>query len=92
MELVPRGGLTTLTILLSSSFHSLIIGLTLAVNEEFITLFIVLVFHQMFEGLGLGSRLSSLPLPSKFKWGESPSRCPLASTCSVLPFSPIAPC
>ena len=50
--------------------QSLIIGLTLAVNEEFNTLFVVLVFHQMFEGLGLGSRLSALSLPTKFKWGE----------------------
>lgn len=24
----------------------------------------------MFEGLGLGSRLSSLPLPRKYRWGE----------------------
>lgn len=28
----------------------------------------------MFEGLGLGSRLSSLPLPSRYNWGTSPLR------------------
>lgn len=48
--------------------HSIIIGLTVAVNSEFITLFVVIVFHQMFEGLGLGSRLSQLQLPHKFKY------------------------
>ncbi|OCF58924.1 solute carrier family 39 (zinc transporter), member 1/2/3 [Kwoniella mangroviensis CBS 10435] len=43
--------------------HSVIIGLTLGVTDDFITLFIVIIFHQMFEGLGLGSRLASLNLP-----------------------------
>jgi zinc transporter 1/2/3 len=45
-------------------FHSIFIGLTLAVSgEEFVTLYIVLVFHQTFEGLGLGSRLATIPWP-----------------------------
>jgi zinc transporter 1/2/3 len=45
-------------------FHSVFIGLTLAVSgNEFKTLYIVLVFHQMFEGLGLGSRLASMQWP-----------------------------
>lgn len=48
--------------------HSIIIGLTLGVTDEFIVLFIVLIFHQMFEGLGLGSRLSQLNLPPHLKW------------------------
>lgn len=48
--------------------HSVIIGLTLAVNEDFTTLFVVIIFHQMFEGLGLGSRLSSLTLPPHLWW------------------------
>jgi zinc transporter 1/2/3 len=48
--------------------HSIIIGLTLAVNDEFTTLFIVIIFHQMFEGLGLGSRLSTLALPDHLWW------------------------
>ncbi|KAL8722281.1 MAG: hypothetical protein Q9181_007521, partial [Wetmoreana brouardii] len=40
-------------------FHSIFIGLTLAVaGDEFKTLYVVLVFHQTFEGLGLGSRLA----------------------------------
>ncbi|KAF8327213.1 Zinc/iron permease [Cantharellus anzutake] len=49
-------------------FHSIIIGLTLAVNEDFKTLFVVIVFHQMFEGLGLGSRLAYLALPKSYNW------------------------
>ncbi|KAA8647377.1 hypothetical protein EYZ11_001623 [Aspergillus tanneri] len=45
-------------------FHSVFIGLTLAVSgSEFVTLYIVLVFHQTFEGLGLGSRLAEVPWP-----------------------------
>jgi zinc transporter 1/2/3 len=50
-------------------FHSIFIGLTLAVaGEEFITLYIVLVFHQTFEGLGLGSRLATVPWPKSKYW------------------------
>lgn len=46
-------------------FHSVFIGLTLAVSgAEFTTLYIVLVFHQTFEGLGLGSRLALIPWPN----------------------------
>ncbi|RSH83844.1 high-affinity Zn(2+) transporter zrt1 [Saitozyma podzolica] len=48
--------------------HSIIIGLTLAVSSEFITLFVVIIFHQMFEGLGLGSRLAGLSLPDNYRW------------------------
>lgn len=50
-------------------FHSVFIGLTLAVSgDEFVTLYIVLVFHQMFEGLGLGSRLAMIPWPRSKRW------------------------
>ncbi|CRG88074.1 hypothetical protein PISL3812_05101 [Talaromyces islandicus] len=45
-------------------FHSVFVGLTLAVaGSDFTTLYVVLVFHQTFEGLGLGSRLATLPWP-----------------------------
>ena len=48
-------------------FHSIFIGLTLAVSgKEFITLYVVIVFHQTFEGLGLGARLSMVPFPNKW--------------------------
>lgn len=50
-------------------FHSIFIGLTLAVaGEEFITLYIVLAFHQTFEGLGLGTRLAVAPWPKSKRW------------------------
>lgn len=48
--------------------HSIIIGLTLAVNDNFVILFVVIIFHQMFEGLGLGSRLALLQLPKGYAW------------------------
>lgn len=45
-------------------FHSVFVGLTLAVSgEEFKTLYVVIVFHQLFEGLGLGSRIASTVWP-----------------------------
>ncbi|CCH62414.1 hypothetical protein TBLA_0H01270 [Henningerozyma blattae CBS 6284] len=44
--------------------HSVFIGLSLAVTgDNFVTLFIVLTFHQMFEGLGLGTRVAETPWP-----------------------------
>jgi zinc transporter 1/2/3 len=50
-------------------FHSIFIGLTLAVaGHEFNILYIVLVFHQTFEGLGLGSRLATAEWPKKKAW------------------------
>ena len=45
-------------------FHSIFIGLTLAVTKagsEFSILYVVLVFHQTFEGMGLGTRLAITP-------------------------------
>ena len=61
------------------------VGLTLAVDEQFIILFIVIIFHrtcsassspahqlihsiEMFEGLGVGSRLAYMELPKKYKY------------------------
>ena len=50
-------------------FHSIFVGLTLAVaGTEFNTLYVVLVFHQTFEGLGLGSRLAVTPWPKPKRW------------------------
>lgn len=44
-------------------FHSILIGLTLVVAADsgFITLFIVILFHQIFEGFALGSRIAMIP-------------------------------
>lgn len=43
-------------------FHSVLVGITLVVAEDsfFITLFVVIVFHQMFEGVALGTRIASI--------------------------------
>jgi zinc transporter 1/2/3 len=50
-------------------FHSIFIGLTLAVaGAEFSTLYVVLVFHQTFEGLALGSRFASIDWPKTKRW------------------------
>ncbi|KAG2044163.1 Zinc/iron permease [Suillus americanus] len=48
--------------------HSLLIGLTLAVDPNFKVLFVVIVFHQGFEGLGVGTRLAHLQLPPKYNY------------------------
>jgi zinc transporter 1/2/3 len=43
-----------------------VIGLNLGVvGKEFSTLYPVLVFHQSFEGLGIGARMSAIPFPRK---------------------------
>lgn len=50
-------------------FHSVIIGLNLGTaGEEFNTLYPVLVFHQSFEGLGIGARMSAIPFPNRLSW------------------------
>lgn len=47
-------------------FHSVIIGINLgAAGNEFKTLYPVLIFHQTFEGLGLGSRIAGIPFKSQ---------------------------
>lgn len=47
-------------------FHSVIIGLNLGTaGSEFSTLYPVLVFHQSFEGLGIGARMSAIPFPKR---------------------------
>ncbi|KAI0251760.1 Zinc/iron permease [Lactifluus subvellereus] len=48
--------------------HSVLIGLTLAVDERFKVLFAVIIFHQTFEGLGIGSRLAYLELPHRYRF------------------------
>jgi zinc transporter 1/2/3 len=51
-------------------FHSVIIGLNLGVvaSSTFTTLYPVLVFHQSFEGLGIGARLSNIAFPCSKAW------------------------
>lgn len=66
-------------------FHSVFIGLTLAVaGEEFIVLYIVLVFHQTFEGLGLGTRLAVS------QWPKGKEYMPYLMGCAYALSTPIA--
>ncbi|KAK3936409.1 ZIP zinc transporter-domain-containing protein [Diplogelasinospora grovesii] len=56
-------------------FHSLLIGLTLVVSGDsfFLTLFAVIVFHQMFEGIALGTCIAALGrTPVKSLLGDAP--------------------
>ncbi|KAG9524336.1 ZIP zinc/iron transport family, partial [Aureobasidium melanogenum] len=49
-------------------FHSVVIGLNLGVSgKEFSTLYVVLIFHQSFEGLGIGARMSDIPFPARLR-------------------------
>ena len=52
------------------AIHSVIIGVALGVaREEFISLFIALVFHQFFEGIGLSSVISEAEFKKKWMAG-----------------------
>ena len=44
-------------------FHSILIGITLVVAGDsfFVTLFVVILFHQMFEGIALGTCIAEMP-------------------------------
>ena len=43
-------------------FHSVFVGMTISITTDgFITLLVAIIFHQFFEGLGLGSRIAAVP-------------------------------
>jgi zinc transporter ZupT len=45
-------------------FHSVFVGMTVSITiEGFLILLVAILFHQMFEGLGLGSRIAAVPYP-----------------------------
>jgi zinc transporter 1/2/3 len=49
-------------------FHSVFVGMTVSITTQgFIVLLIAILFHQTFEGLGLGSRIAAVPYP-KGSW------------------------
>lgn len=49
-------------------FHSVFVGMTVSItNAGFVTLLVAIIFHQAFEGLGLGSRIAAVPYP-KGSW------------------------
>ncbi|KAL2075115.1 hypothetical protein VTL71DRAFT_57 [Oculimacula yallundae] len=45
-------------------FHSVFVGMTISITTDgFIILLVAILFHQFFEGLGLGSRIAAVPYP-----------------------------
>ncbi|RWA10159.1 hypothetical protein EKO27_g4943 [Xylaria grammica] len=49
-------------------FHSVFVGITVSITiQGFVVLLIAIIFHQVFEGLGLGSRIAAVPYP-KGSW------------------------
>ncbi len=45
-------------------FHSVFVGMTISITiEGYLILLVAILFHQMFEGLGLGSRIAAVPYP-----------------------------
>ncbi|KAG8694222.1 hypothetical protein FRC09_009989 [Ceratobasidium sp. 395] len=66
--------------------HSIVVGFTLSVTNgsEFTSLLIALIFHQLFEGLSLGVRISSIR-STLFAPHSTPSPSPEASP--LLPSS-----
>lgn len=47
-------------------FHSVFVGMTVSLtNDGFVVLLLAILFHQMFEGLGLGSRIADVPYPKR---------------------------
>ncbi|KKZ60542.1 hypothetical protein EMCG_04821 [[Emmonsia] crescens] len=47
-------------------FHSVFVGMTVSIESEgFVVLLVAILFHQAFEGLGLGSRIAQVPYPKK---------------------------
>lgn len=49
-------------------FHSIFIGLVLSTTNNLVILIVVFTFHQLFEGLGLGSRLAVARWPASSPW------------------------
>lgn len=65
-------------------FHSVFIGLILATTSELTILAIVFTIHQLFEGLGLGSRLAAVRWPPGIPWW------PYLLACTFALASPLA--
>lgn len=43
-------------------FHSVFVGMTVSITTQgFVVLLVAILFHQMFEGLGLGARIAAVP-------------------------------
>ncbi|KAJ4323814.1 high-affinity Zn(2+) transporter zrt1 [Fusarium piperis] len=84
-QALAKAELTNVTIMEAGIiFHSLLIGITLVVAGDsfFITLSIVIIFHQLFEGIALGTRIAAAgygqtPLAHFHSHGHSHSPAPV---------------
>ena len=61
-SIAPQDKFSVLVLEAGIIFHSILLGITLVVagDSVFITLYVVILFHQMFEGLALGARIAAL--------------------------------
>ncbi len=61
-SIAPQDKFSVLVLEAGIIFHSILLGITLVVagDSVFVTLYIVILFHQMFEGLALGARIAAL--------------------------------
>lgn len=59
----PNSKLSVMVMEAGVLFHSILIGITLVVAGDsfYRTLLVVIIFHQMFEGLALGARIAMIP-------------------------------
>ncbi|KAI8267675.1 Zinc transporter 3 [Colletotrichum sp. SAR11_239] len=66
-------------------FHSILIGITLVVAGDtfFLTLFVVILFHQMFEGIALGTRIAQLGTTSPMEKNDRPAATEVEQTSST---------
>lgn len=76
VTIAPNDTMSVLVLEAGIIFHSILIGITLVVagDSGFITLYVVIIFHQIFEGLALGARIASLadqPKGSSAVWRQA---------------------
>ncbi|KFY23974.1 hypothetical protein V493_05526 [Pseudogymnoascus sp. VKM F-4281 (FW-2241)] len=71
----PNDTMTVIVLEAGIIFHSILLGITLVVagDSVFVTLYVVIIFHQMFEGLALGARIAALDSATA-EFGVSPWR------------------
>ena len=84
-QLQKRAILQCLLLELGILFHSVFIGMALAVaiGDDFIVLLIAISFHQMFEGLALGSRIATIDWQSHKRGSYQPWLMALAYGCTT---------
>lgn len=64
-------------------FHSVFVGMTISItNSGFVTLLVAIIFHQAFEGLGLGARIAAVPYP-KGSWKPWMLVVAFGTTCPI---------